>query len=86
MELLLEYTSAMYQDKFDSKGTLPSLVTLSQFIACFLLPWLSPSGSQVQLNFYQSRSNLTNYGIVTLLVFGATALATASLHYVSRPS
>ena len=79
MELLLEYASD-FQDKFKGKGSLPSLVTLSQFFACFLLPWLL---APVKINFHINREMLMSYGLITLLVFGATALATASLLYVS---
>lgn len=83
MELMLEYAS-MFQDKFQMQGSLPSSVTLSQFFACFLLPWvLSLRGSTVRITFYKSRTNIFTYGLITLLVFGATALATASLLYVS---
>ena len=85
MELLLEYTAKKFQNLFQGKGSLPASVTLSQFFACFLLPWLlAPAKQKVVINFYKSRQLLLNYGLITMLVFGATALATASLIYVSR--
>jgi hypothetical protein len=83
MELLLEY-AANFQDSFKLKESLPSSVTLSQFTACFLLPWvISPGVTSTKITFYKSRSNILSYGLITILVFGATALATASLLYVS---
>jgi len=84
MELLLEYVST-FQDKFQLQGSLPSLVTLSQFFACFLLPWILSPRDNVRITFYKNRANILTYGLITMLVFGATALATASLLYVSYP-
>ena len=81
MELLLEYAS-LFQDKFAGKGSLPSSVTLSQFLACFLLPWLLTPNKNVSITFHKNLNTLMSYGLITVLVFGATALATASLIYV----
>jgi hypothetical protein len=82
MELLLEY-AATFQDKFETKDSLPSSVTFSQFFACFLLPWLLMPRDTVKITLHKSRQMLLSYGLITLLVFGATTLATASLFYVS---
>ena len=83
MEILLEYVTA-YQEEFDYKSSLPSTVTLSQFFACFLLPWLLAPSGKVNINFYKSSQLIKSYTAITVLVFGATALATASLVYVSH--
>ena len=62
---------------------LPTLVTLSQFIGCFFIPLFRQS---FKFNKPKNFKVLFAYILLTILVFGATGLATASLEYVSYPT
>ena len=80
-ELALEAASS----SFHHLDSLASAVTLFQFGFCFLLPLLT-STKEVCRTFPKSWKATLPYVQLSLLVFGATGLATQSLKYVSYPT
>lgn len=78
MEVLVEGTFQVYGA--DVGNTLPAAVTFAQFLACFLVP-LSIKPETIN-SIPTSPREIFPYFILSCLVFGATALATASLQYV----
>lgn len=66
--------------------SLTSAITLFQFGFCVGLPAIVEGPRQVLKTFPRSRTELSPYIRLSLAVFGATALATHSLHYVSYPT
>jgi len=81
MELALEAATAMFSEL---KG-LSSAVTLFQFGYCFSLPMLVSRG-QVLETFPSTAPEFLPYIKLSALVFGATALSTQSVQYVSYPT
>ena len=82
MELAMEAASTSYFH-LDS---LTSTITLFQFGFCVGLPSIVEGPRQVLNTFPRSRTELSPYIRLSAGVFGATALATHSLHYVSYPT
>mmetsp|Transcript_5090 Transcript_5090/g.10800 ORF Transcript_5090/g.10800 Transcript_5090/m.10800 type:complete len:391 (+) Transcript_5090:177-1349(+) len=82
MELAMEAASTSYS-YLDS---LTSAITLFQFGFCVALPAIVEGPRQVLKTFPRNRTELSPYIWLSLAVFGATALATHSLHYVSYPT
>lgn len=80
-EVALEAAST----SFHHLESLASTVTLFQFGFCFLLP-LMTSTKEVCRTFPKSWKATLPYVQLSLLVFGATGLATQSLKYVSYPT
>lgn len=83
MEISLEYLTLHYQSKV-SQTTLPCVVTLSQFLCCFLIPIVWKPSTIRNINF--SVSNLLPYAAISFIVFCATGLATAAVAFVSYPT
>lgn len=83
MELALEAASTHYHSSF---GSLTSTVTLFQFGFCIGLPMLIEGPTKIARNFPKTVPDALPYVKLSLAVFGATALATHSLHYVSYPT
>lgn len=81
MELALEAATRSFSDL---KG-ISSAVTLFQFGYCFLLPMLVSKGKVFE-TFPSTAQEVLPYFKLSLLVFGATALATQSVQYVSYPT
>lgn len=77
MELMLENVSEVYQTKFNLDSTMPSAVTLAQFLGCFAVPILVKPSAVSSIRF--KAVHITSYLALSVLVFGATALSTASL-------
>ena len=80
-EVALEAAST----SFHQLDSLASAVTLFQFGFCFLLP-LVTSTSEVMRTFPKTWKATLPYVQLSILVFGATGLATQSLKYVSYPT
>jgi len=70
---------------FHNLDSLASTVTLFQFGFCFLFP-LCISNEKVYETFPKSLDQALPYVRLSILVFGATGLATQSLKYVSYPT
>ena len=70
---------------FHQLDSLASAVTLFQFGFCFLLPLIT-STSEVMRTFPKTWKATIPYVQLSILVFGATGLATQSLKYVSYPT
>eukprot|EP00568_Trieres_chinensis_P011726 CAMPEP_0183316028 /NCGR_PEP_ID=MMETSP0160_2-20130417/53622_1 /TAXON_ID=2839 ORGANISM="Odontella Sinensis, Strain Grunow 1884" /NCGR_SAMPLE_ID=MMETSP0160_2 /ASSEMBLY_ACC=CAM_ASM_000250 /LENGTH=383 /DNA_ID=CAMNT_0025481723 /DNA_START=29 /DNA_END=1180 /DNA_ORIENTATION=+ len=71
---------------FSHVDALTSAVTLFQFGFCFLLPVLVSGPGAVLETFPRKASDAVPYVKLSVVVFGATALATKSLNYVSYPT
>lgn len=80
-ELALESVST----KFSELRSISSTVTLFQFGFCFVVPLIVSRG-QVCETFPRSFKEVLPYFRLSILVFGATGLATESLRYVSYPT
>lgn len=80
-EVALEAASTSFKE-LDS---LASAVTLFQFGFCFLLPLIT-SRSDVIRTFPKTYKEILPYIQLSILVFGASGLATQSLKYVSYPT
>lgn len=80
-EIALEATST----SFKQLDSLASAVTLFQFGFCFFLPFLT-STKEVIRTFPKTWRAILPYVQLSILVFGATGLATQSLKYVSYPT
>mmetsp|Transcript_13344 Transcript_13344/g.20709 ORF Transcript_13344/g.20709 Transcript_13344/m.20709 type:complete len:350 (-) Transcript_13344:71-1120(-) len=80
-ELALEAASLEFPDL----ESLPYAVTLFQFGFCVLLPLIISKGKALE-TFPKSIQQTLPYVSLSILVFGATALATASLKWVSYPT
>ena len=70
---------------FSHVDALAAAVTLFQFGSCLLLPLILTQG-KVLSTFPRTAKQGLPYLQLSLLVFGATFLATQSLHYVSYPT
>lgn len=70
---------------FSDIDSLAAAVTLFQFGSCLLLPLIVTKG-RVLSTFPRTIKQTFPYLQLSLLVFGATFLATQSLHYVSYPT
>lgn len=81
MELSLEGAST----HFPELDSLAATVTLFQFGYCFTLPLLISRGQALQ-TFPSTFKQLIPYIKLSMLVFGATALSTKSIKYVSYPT
>jgi solute carrier family 35 (adenosine 3'-phospho 5'-phosphosulfate transporter), member B3 len=82
MELAVESLASNYQYKL-AGGTLPTLITLTQFIWCMLLPLMVKPATVKTVNF--SPVKIGPYITMSFVVACATGLATASLRYVAYP-
>mmetsp|Transcript_29709 Transcript_29709/g.45451 ORF Transcript_29709/g.45451 Transcript_29709/m.45451 type:complete len:373 (-) Transcript_29709:79-1197(-) len=80
-EIALEAAST----SFSQLDSLAAAVTLFQFGFCFILPFVTSRGA-VMRTFPRSLREAVPYIKLSLLVFGATGLATESLKYVSYPT
>lgn len=80
-ELALEATSS----DFSELDSLTAAVTLYQFGFCFLLPFILSRGKVCE-SFPKSSKEIQSYIKLSLLVFGATGLATQSLQFVNYPT
>ena len=77
MEVLTEATF----DKFrEASEILPSSITFFQFLLCFLIPMLINPNTLKKIPC--TITEILPYGVLSILVFGATALATTALNYV----
>uniref|UniRef100_A0A7S2MJ67 Sugar phosphate transporter domain-containing protein n=1 Tax=Helicotheca tamesis TaxID=374047 RepID=A0A7S2MJ67_9STRA len=72
-------------ENFHDLECLAAALTLFQFGTCFLLPLIVSKGKALE-TFPRSFKALLPYVGLSILVFGATALATQSLRYVSYPT
>mmetsp|Transcript_10141 Transcript_10141/g.30000 ORF Transcript_10141/g.30000 Transcript_10141/m.30000 type:complete len:398 (-) Transcript_10141:309-1502(-) len=81
-EIALEAAST----SFSHLDALTSAVTLFQFGFCFLLPVCASGPSSVRETFPRTSREALPYMKLSLVVFGATALATKSLNYVTFPT
>lgn len=84
MELALEAASTHYKQLLGSSFT--ATVTLFQFGFCIALPMMMEGPRKILQHFPTTRSAVLPYIKLSLAVFGATALATHSLYYVSYPT
>mmetsp|Transcript_655 Transcript_655/g.1531 ORF Transcript_655/g.1531 Transcript_655/m.1531 type:complete len:304 (-) Transcript_655:8-919(-) len=85
-ELALEAaTSTTTSDGFGNLQAIAYLVTLFQFGFCILLPLLVSGGTAIR-KFPRTVREILSYCKLSMLVFGATALASQSLHYVTYPT
>mmetsp|Transcript_10824 Transcript_10824/g.11934 ORF Transcript_10824/g.11934 Transcript_10824/m.11934 type:complete len:406 (+) Transcript_10824:33-1250(+) len=80
-EVALEAAST----NFSHLNSLASAVTLFQFGFCFFLPFISSKG-EVCKTFPKTWRQTLPYIKLSILVFGATGLATESLKYVAYPT
>jgi adenosine 3'-phospho 5'-phosphosulfate transporter B3 len=71
--------------EFSSVRSIASSATLFQFAFCFLLPLMVTQGRALQ-RFPKSPRDAIPYGKLCLVVFGATALASYSLKWVTYPT
>ena len=81
MELALE----MATTEFGELDALASAVTLFQFGFCLVLPLVQTQGQGIR-RFPQTTSELVPYINLSFVIFGATALATRAVKYVSYPT
>ena len=81
MELSLEAANTSFNDL----DALAAAVTLFQFGYCFFLPMVVTRGKVIE-TFPSTLRELLPYVKLSLLVFGATALSTRSVRYVSYPT
>ncbi len=77
-EIALEAAST----SFPQLESLAASVTMFQFGFCFLLPLITSRGTVLQ-TFPRTMKQIFPYIRLSILVFGATGLATQSLRYVS---
>lgn len=82
MELAVESIAANYHLKLVG-GTLPTIITLLQFIWCMILPLMVKPATVKVVSF--SLEEIGPYVVMSFVVACATGLATASLHYVTYP-
>lgn len=73
-------------NSFSHLDALTSAITLFQFGFCFLLPVCVSGPASVRETFPRTVGDAVPYVKLSLVVFGATALATKSLNYVSYPT
>ena len=81
-EVALEAAST----SFSHLDALTSTVTLFQFGFCFFLPVAISGPASVWATFPRTSSEVAPYARLSAVVFGATALSTKSLSYVSYPT
>lgn len=80
-ELALEAANSEFSDL----GSLPYAVTLFQFGFCVLLPLVISKGRALA-KFPRNTKDFIPYIRLSIVVFGATALASMSLKYVNYPT
>uniref|UniRef100_A0A7S2ERW2 Sugar phosphate transporter domain-containing protein n=1 Tax=Ditylum brightwellii TaxID=49249 RepID=A0A7S2ERW2_9STRA len=83
--IFLEIGNEAATKKFHDLEALATALSLFQFGICFLLPLITSRGKDLE-TFPRTLEALLPYVGLSILVFGATGLATQSLRYVSYPT